>query len=90
MSKKYNREERLTERLQEENRKLKSENKTLRRKLRETTKGYYKFMIAEDEEEEKKAIETVKTIAKKICYTCQIGELILVDLGVRYYRQCNN
>ncbi len=90
MSKRHEREQRITERLQLENRKLKSENKTLRRKMRELSKGYYKFMVAEDTEEEQEAVQEAKATAQKICWTCKEGILELVNLGVRYYRQCSS
>lgn len=90
MSKKYEREERLIERLQTEAKKLKSENKTLRRKLHELSKGYYKFMVAQDDEQEQEAVYEAKEVAKKICYDCRIGDYKEIIILNRRWRQCQN
>lgn len=90
MSRKADREGNLIDRLQEDNRILKQENKRLKKQLKTLNKGYYKFMIAEDEEDEQEAVKEVRQTAQKICWTCHEGFLELVHLGVRYYRQCNS
>ena len=90
MSKKQDREDRILERLQEENRTLKQINRSLQKKLKTLTKGYYKFLNAEGEEEEQEAVQEAKQTAQKICWTCQEGVLELVNLGIRYYRKCNS
>lgn len=89
MSKRWEREERIIDRLNIENKKLKSENKTLRRKLRELSKGYYRFMVAEDEAQEKEAAEQAKEVAQKLCYEChgEYKEIIVVN---RRFRQCQD
>lgn len=90
MSKKYEREERIIERLQQENKILKSENRHLRKKLKELSKGYYKFMIAEDEFKQDEAIQSAKKVAEKICYDCSVGNYKEIIIHNRRWRQCDN
>jgi hypothetical protein len=90
MSKRFDRENRVVERLQEENKKLKSENKQLLKRLREATKGYYRYMVADGFDQEQEALKEVKEIAKKICYDCQIGEYKEIIIINRRFRECQN
>ena len=90
MGKKFEREERIIERLQQENRILKSENRHLRKKLKELSKGYYKFMVAEDEFKQEEAVETAKKVAEKICYDCNIGDYKEIIIMNRRFRQCTH
>lgn len=89
MSKKYEREQKVVERLEKENRELKSENRTLRRKLRELSKGYYKYMVAEDEEQQLEALQKVQEVAEKVCWDCQ-GTYKLIVIANRRFRRCND
>lgn len=90
MSRHHNREERINERLQEENRKLKAENRHLLKKLKQLSRGYYKFLYSDTHEEEQEAVKEAKAVAKKICFDCRVGELQLSIIGSRYWRYCNN
>lgn len=90
MSRKSDREDRILERLQEENRTLKQVNRSLQKKLKTLTKGYYKFLNSDSQEEEQEAVFEAKQVAGKICWDCKVGTLQLIDLVSRYYRQCDN
>lgn len=71
------------ERLEKQIRELKATNRSLERRLKKLNKGYYKIRD-EGKIEEKDIPKEVK-----ICYSCRVGHLQLIDLGSRYYRQCN-
>lgn len=90
MSKKYDRENRIFDRLQEENKKLKQENKRLKKQVSSLSKGYYKFLYTDTEEDTQEAVKQAKEVAKKICFDCRMGELKLSILGNKYWRYCNN
>lgn len=89
MSRRQDREDRLLERLQTENKELKQLNRSLMKKVKSLSKGYYKFMVAQDEEQEKEAVQEAKETAKKLCYECsgEYKEIIIVN---RRFRQCQD
>jgi hypothetical protein len=76
-----------TERLEQKIRDLKSTNKALLRQLKKVSKGYKRYLLEEDEEEKKQVIETV---AKKICFSCSIGEYKEIIVANRRWRQCDS
>lgn len=88
MSKKHEREQRVLERLQEENKILKQANRRLQKQVKELGRGYYKFMVAQDEEQEKEAVHEARETAKKICYDCGTGEYKEIIVAKRRWRQC--
>lgn len=90
MTKRIDREEKENERLIQENRNLKSENRHLKKKLKQLNKGYYKFLYAENEEEEQELLQEVKEVAKKICWDCGIGEYQEKIVLNRRWRECSN
>jgi hypothetical protein len=57
------------------------------KQLKKLGRGYQKYLIEDNEEE---THEAVIKVAKKICYTCTIGSLEIIDLGNRYLRKCTN
>lgn len=88
MSKRFDREQNEIDRLNKENRELKSLNRQLHKKLKQLNKGYYKYLLNEDDDREK-AIEEVKTVAEKICFDCSIGEYKLMTIANRRWRLCS-
>jgi hypothetical protein len=84
------REDRILERYQLENRELKQTVRSLQKKLKALNKGYYKFMVAQDEEQEKEAIEAAKETAKKICWACGTGEYKEIIVMNRRFRRCQD
>lgn len=89
MARKYDREQDGLERLEKENRELKSLNRSLVKRITKLSRGYYKYLDREEDAKEE-ALEQVTKEVKKVCFSCGIGELKKVDLGNRYYRQCTN
>lgn len=83
------REDSLLERLQNELRELKQTNRSLQKKLKSLSKGYYKFMVAQDEQEEKEAVEEAKETAKKLCHECS-GEYREIIIAKRRFRKCQD
>lgn len=90
MSKKFKREASVVERLEKENRELKALSKSLQKRLKKVSRGYYKFIEEEALEESTEALEKVTKELNKLCWECGVGNLIKVDLGPRYFRKCNN
>lgn len=84
MSKKHDREQRVLQRLQSENRSLKQEVKSLRNSIRKLNRGYHKL------EEEEKIEEKDIPIPAKICYDCNVGEMVKTTILNRSWRQCSN
>lgn len=84
MSKKHEREQRILERLHQENRQLKQEVKSLRNSIRKLNKGYHK--LEEDDKIEKKDIP----VEAKKCWDCTIGNYNLVIIMNRRFRRCDN
>lgn len=84
MSKKHEREQKVLDRLQRENRELKQEIKSLRNSVRRLNKGFHR--LADDDVIEEKEVP----IEAKICYDCSVGHLQKVSILGRYWRQCNN
>lgn len=89
MSKRQDREDRILERLQEENKTLKQINRSLMKQVKKLGRGYRKFMLAQDEGEVDDAVEKVKAAAKKMCFACGIGEYKEVIVMNRRWRQCS-
>lgn len=85
--KKYEREDKIIDRLERENRELKNHIRGLTASIRKLNKGYNKFLF---EDKEKEAVVSAKKIAKKICYVCHVGSMEKVSLGNRYFRKCTN
>lgn len=85
MSKKFERDEKIIDRLELENRNLKSENRLLRKRLKSLSKGYHKFLLEDGQNE---AVEEAQEIAKKICFQCGIGEYKEIIVVNRRWRQC--
>ena len=90
MSRKSDREDRLLERLQEENRTLKQINRSLMKQVKKLNRGYLKFTEAETKEEEKEAIKEAKEVAKKICWDCGTGEYKEIIIMNRRFRKCQD
>lgn len=84
MSKKYEREHRVLERLQIENKELKQKVKSLTSSIRRLNKGFQKL------EEEEKIEEKDIPLPAKICYDCNVGEMVKTTILNRSWRQCNN
>jgi len=89
LSKRQDREDRLLERLQEENRTLKQMNRSLQKQVKKLNRGYRKFLAVQGEEEEREAVEEAKEVAKKICWDCNEGEFKKIEIAGRYFRLCN-
>jgi hypothetical protein len=90
MSRKYRRDLDEKERLEILVRDLKSENRQLRQRLSKLSKGYYKYLIEEMEQESEVEIKKKDKIEdKKICFDCQKGVLEKIVVLNRYWRQCN-
>lgn len=89
MTKRHEREEKILDRLQKENRALKGENRRLLKKLRELGKGYYKYMVAQDEEQEQEAIQETEAAVEKVCFNCS-GEYRLFLIANRRFRLCQS
>jgi uncharacterized protein (DUF342 family) len=89
MSKRTEREEKVQERLERENRELKQINRSLMKRVKKLGRGYRKFMLAQDEGEEQDAVEAAKIAAKKMCFSCGIGEYKEVIVMNRRWRQCS-
>ena len=70
MSKRWEREEKIIERLNNENKKLRLENRHLLKKLKQANKGYYKFLTSDTENH---GVDEIIKVAIKICYDCSIG-----------------
>lgn len=80
------RENKVLDRLYEENRSLKKEIKSLKNSIRRLSKGYSKFRDTQEPEDK---IKEVEKVAAKICFQCHGGELQLVKFLDRYWRACN-
>ena len=90
MSRKYRRNLDEKERLELQVRELKSENKQLRQRLNKLSKGYYKYLIEEMNQESEQDIKRKEKVEeKKICFDCQKGILEKKIILNRYYRECN-
>lgn len=85
MSKKYEREQRIMERLTRENRELKQEVKSLRNSIRKLNRGVNK--LVDDEVIKEKDLPEA---AKKICFECCVGEMVKINLLGRSWRQCDS
>ena len=90
MTRKYERELKEVERLQLENRELKSRVRQLERRVKKLNKGYNQLDELTEDAEYKDFKEIVIDVKSKLCYECNIGILEYVDLESRYYRQCSN
>lgn len=90
MSKRQDREDRLIDRLQEENRTLKQINRSLQKQVKKLSRGYRKFLAVQGAEEEKEAVQEAKEVAKKICWQCNTGEYREVIIANRRFRQCQD
>jgi membrane protease subunit (stomatin/prohibitin family) len=88
MSKRQDREEKVIERLEAENRTLKQINRSLMKRVKKLGRGYRKFMLAQDEGEEQDAVEAARIAAKKMCFQCGMGEYKKVEIANRYFRMC--
>lgn len=84
MSNKANREQRILDRLYQENRDLKKEVKSLRNSIRKLNKGYVKL------EEEEKITEKDIPVEAKLCYDCNRANLEKIVVLNRYWRECPN
>lgn len=85
---KYQREDDLIERLEKENRELKSLSKSLQKRLKKVSKGYNNFIQEDGLEESNKALETLTKELNKICYDCG-GNYKKYKLVNREYRLCD-
>jgi len=87
MSKRHEREQKVLERLHNENRELKQEVRNLKAGIRRLNKGYDKFQETDIPEEKIKAVESA---IKKICFDCNQGEYKLIIVAGRRFRCCDN
>ena len=90
MTKKYTREENINERLEQENRQLKQQVRFLSKRLKKTTRGFYKVQNEDNTDEKENIIEEAIKEIEKICWTCKVGVLAKVELLGRYWRKCGN
>lgn len=90
MSKKFQREESILERLEQENRQLKAINRSLTKRLKSVSRGYRKFQDEENQDEKENIIKEAAKELQKMCWTCRVGKLNKVELGNRYYRKCDS
>lgn len=84
MTRKADREVRITQRLQQENRDLKQKVKSLRNSIRKLNKGFHRL------EEEEKIEEKDIPLPAKTCYDCGVGEMVKTMILNRSWRSCNN
>jgi predicted nuclease with TOPRIM domain len=84
MSKKYEREIPIIDRLEKENRELKSENRRLFKLVRRLNKGFYKLLDEEVVEEQQVPEEVVKE-----CWDCGKGKLLVRIVLNRRWRECD-
>ncbi|NJO65345.1 MAG: hypothetical protein HC836_46815 [Richelia sp. RM2_1_2] len=87
MSKKFEREQKIVDRLERENRELKQKLRQLTNSIRRLSKGHKKLQEIEEPEELKRE---VRKVAEKICFECNLGTLQLQTILDKYYRSCNN
>lgn len=83
MSKRYEREEKIIDRLEKENRELKKELRTYQKLLKQANKGFHKLRdddIIEDKD--------IPASLKKLCWDCN-GELIKMELLSRRWYICD-
>ena len=86
MSRKYDREDRIIDRLEQENKKLKQEVRTLQKRVKRLNFGYRKYLDTDPvEKEDKKSVE----IQQKKCYDCG-GSYNLIIIHNRRFRMCDN
>lgn len=86
MTKKVDRELDLIERLEQENRELKSIKRSLEKRVKKLSRGYRKFLDADPLEEDNKEVQ----IQTKMCYDCKVGEYKLHIIANRRWRACTN
>lgn len=84
MTRKTDREDRIIDRLHEENRQLKKKVKNLMLTVRKLNKGYYKVLEEETVESKDRLVEE---ITKKLCHECS-GEYREIIVANRRWRQC--
>jgi len=75
------------ERLEEQVRRLKSENRHLHKRLKRITKGYRHYLDSEPIDEIKDP--KVKKEPEKVCFECERGVLELKLILNRRFRECN-
>lgn len=85
---KFKREDDENERLQKQVRELKVINRSLTKKLTKLSKGYYKFLSQEEEEDKEAALEKVTQEVKKTCWDCG-GNYNKHTILNRTYRLCD-
>lgn len=84
MGNKADREVRIMDRLQRENKELKQEVKSLKNSIRKLNKGYHK-LVEEEVIEEKDLPKPAK-----LCYDCNKAELQRKTILNRYWWECPN
>jgi hypothetical protein len=91
MARKKNRENDYIYDLEQKNRELKNTLRTLTRRLKKVSKGYYKYLADCDElleqEEVQKFKKEVKKEMVKVCHDCG-GEYKLIIVANRRFRLC--
>lgn len=89
MTKKFDRQETELERLQKENRELKSINRGLLKQVKKLSKGYYRY-LADEENAKEEVEEFVEETVNKVCWDCGIGDYKEIVIINRRWRQCQN
>lgn len=91
MAKKTNSDELYIESLEEKIRELKSVVRSLTKRLKKVSRGYYKYLNECEEQEQevevRKFKEEVKDVLVKVCHECG-GNYRLIIIGTRRFRKC--
>jgi hypothetical protein len=87
----YDREDRIIDRLQRENKELKKENRSLQQRLKRVSRGYKAYLDKDPLEEPSRHQENAKLEgrdADKVCWECN-GSLKVIIVGNRRFRKCD-
>lgn len=90
MSKRFDREQRVIDRLEQENRELKKQVRSLQKHLKKLSRGYMNYLDQEDTNKEEALKEVKKSAeeAAKVCWTCGQKTYNIVHVANRRFRRC--